>query len=106
MTEDDWNKGLCSMSGHPLAGDAIEETEAKGRRIIGDTLLILLNAHHEALPFIMPAHKRGVRWGTVIRNGGKRRGKGAGTFQRWRFAESGGEIAGRLPFTGVTDKTA
>ena len=45
-----------------LAGDAIEERDEKGRAIEDDTLLILLNAHHHALAFTLPAHRRGVRW--------------------------------------------
>jgi isoamylase len=66
MTEEDWNKGYVKCLGLRLAGDAIEEKDEKGRRIIGDTILILLNAHHEALPFTLPAHKRGVRWETLV----------------------------------------
>jgi glycogen operon protein len=27
---------------------------------------LLLNAHHEAVPFTLPAHKRGVRWELVF----------------------------------------
>ena len=66
MTDEDWNKGYVRCLGLRLAGDAIEEKDEKGRRIIGETLLILLNAHHESLPFTMPAHKRGVRWEPLL----------------------------------------
>jgi isoamylase len=66
MTDDDWNKGYVRCLGLRLAGDAIEERDEKGRRVIGDTLLVLINAHHESLPFTMPAHKRGVRWEPLI----------------------------------------
>jgi glycogen operon protein len=45
-----------------LRGDALEEVDDKGRRVVGETLLILVNAHHEPLTFTLPAHKRGVRW--------------------------------------------
>jgi glycogen operon protein len=30
------------------------------------TFLMLLNAHHESLPFVLPAHRRGVRWQAVV----------------------------------------
>ena len=70
MTDEDWNKGYVRCLGLRLAGDAIEEKDEKGRRIIGDTMLILLNAHHEALPFTLPAHKRGVRWETLLETAG------------------------------------
>jgi len=66
MTDEDWNLGYVRCLGIRLAGDAIEETDAKGRPITGDTLLILLNAHHEMLPCTLPAHKRGVRWELLL----------------------------------------
>jgi glycogen operon protein len=66
MTDEDWNAGYVKSLALRLAGDAISETDDKGRPIIDDTLLILLNAHHEPLAFTLPAHKRGVRWRTVF----------------------------------------
>jgi glycogen operon protein len=42
------------------------ETDKKGRAIVDDTFLILLNAHHTTLPFTLPAHKRGVRWQQLL----------------------------------------
>ncbi|MDH4236930.1 MAG: glycogen debranching enzyme GlgX, partial [Nitrospira sp.] len=62
MTDEDWNAGYSKSLTLRLAGDAITETDAKGRPIIGDTLLILLNAHHAPLAFTLPAHKSGIRW--------------------------------------------
>ncbi len=62
MTDEDWNNGFARCLGLRLAGEAIEEVDARGRPIVDDTLLILLNAHHESLPFILPAHRPGVRW--------------------------------------------
>ena len=38
----------------------------KGQPIVGDTFLLLLNAHHEAIPFILPAHRARVRWELVL----------------------------------------
>jgi glycogen operon protein len=37
-----------------------------GERIVGDTLLVLLNAHHEAIPFTLPLHKDGQRWERLL----------------------------------------
>ena len=34
--------------------------------IVDDTLLILLNAHHETIPFVLPAHRRKVRWESIL----------------------------------------
>ena len=66
MTDEDWNAGYVRSLGVRLAGDAIEETDQQGRAITDDTLLLLLNAHHEALSFTLPAHKRGVRWQPLL----------------------------------------
>jgi isoamylase len=66
MTEEDWNQGFARCLGVRLAGDAIAETDAQGDPIRDDTFLILLNAHHEPITFILPAHKRGVRWELVF----------------------------------------
>ncbi len=49
-----------------LAGDAIAELDDRGNRIADDTLLILLNAHHETIPFTLPAHRRKVRWEILL----------------------------------------
>ena len=48
MMEDEWNNGFTRCLGLRLAGDAIDEIDEKGQPIVGDTFLLLLNAHHEA----------------------------------------------------------
>ncbi len=66
MTEESWQDPLARCIGLRLAGDAIEEVDAQGEPITDDTLLVLLNAHHEALPFILPAHRPGVKWELLL----------------------------------------
>jgi len=66
MTDEDWTSGYARSLAFRLAGDAIGEKDEKGNPIIDDTLLILLNAHHESLSFVLPAHKRGVRWQPIL----------------------------------------
>lgn len=66
MTDEDWNAGYAKSLALRLAGDAIAERDQKGRPIVDDTLLVLLNAHHTPLAFILPAHKRGIRWHPVL----------------------------------------
>jgi glycogen operon protein len=66
MTDEDWNNPFTRCLGLRLAGDAVNEVDTEGRPIVDDTLLILLNAHHEPLAFVLPAHHRGVRWETMI----------------------------------------
>jgi glycogen operon protein len=71
MTEEEWAKSFVRCFGMRLAGDAIEETDGKGHPIVDDTFLVLMNAHHEPLAFVLPAHKRGVRWETMIDTAGE-----------------------------------
>ncbi len=66
MTEDDWNNLHTRCLGLRLSGDAIEEVDARGEPTIDDTFLMLLNAHHEPVRFVLPAHRPGVRWETLL----------------------------------------
>lgn len=84
MTEENWGDPMARCIGLRLAGDAIEEVNTRGERITDDTLLILLNAHHEPVPFILPAHRRNVRW-EVLLDTRARDG------QRWHRPLRGGE---------------
>jgi len=66
LSEEDWTNPQTRCLGLRLAGDAIEEVDIQGDRIADDTLLILLNGHHEALPFTLPAHRPGVKWELLL----------------------------------------
>ena len=68
MTEADWTPDTRGF-GLRLAGDAIEEVSVKGERIVGKTLLILLNAHHEPIDFTLPARRPDVRWSPLFDTG-------------------------------------
>ena len=37
-----------------------------GEPIVGDTFLLLLNAHHEPVPFALPPHEGPARWTPVL----------------------------------------
>ncbi len=56
MEDEAWNSGFVRSLGMLLPGDQIDETDERGHRIAGDTFLLLLNAHHEPIPFVLPAH--------------------------------------------------
>ncbi|MCA9470829.1 MAG: glycogen debranching protein GlgX [Nitrospirales bacterium] len=65
MTDQEWGMGFRTI-GIRLAGDAIGEKDTRGQPIIDDTFLLLLNAYHKEVPFVLPAHKKGVRWELVF----------------------------------------
>ncbi len=54
MTEDAWNAGFVKCLGVRLAGDLIGDVNPRGEPILGDTIMLLLNAHHEPIPFKLP----------------------------------------------------
>ncbi len=66
MSDEDWNTWHARCLGLRLAGDAIEELDARGNRIVDQTLLILLNAHYQPIPFRLPAHRADVHWEVVV----------------------------------------
>ncbi len=53
MTDDDWSSRAKSL-GLRLAGDAIDEQDEMGSRIVGDTLLILINNADHPVDFSLP----------------------------------------------------
>jgi isoamylase len=66
MTDDDWGNTEVHSLGLQLVGDAIDDVEAEGNPIIDDTLLMLLNAHHEPLSFVLPDHGAGTQWELIL----------------------------------------
>jgi len=66
MTPDDWTNPITRCFGLRLAGDAIPEVDSLGHRILDDTFLVLMNAHYEPLPFVLPAHRKDVRWVPIV----------------------------------------
>jgi isoamylase len=65
MDDNGWNTGFVRSLGMLLPGNQIDETDERGQRIVGETLLLLLNAHHEPVSFTLPAHAAG-NWGLIL----------------------------------------
>jgi len=73
MTEQQWNEASIRGLGMVLNGAAIEELDAEGGPVRDDTFLLLINSHHEAVDFKLPALAAGTRWYGVLdtaRDGG------------------------------------
>jgi glycogen operon protein len=66
MTDAAWNAPLVRALGVLMVGDAIDDIDERGRLVSGDTLLILLNAHFESVPFVLPAAGNGHQWVRVV----------------------------------------
>ncbi|MGE0609078.1 MAG: glycogen debranching protein GlgX [Pirellulales bacterium] len=66
MTDEAWHAGFARCLGVRLAGDIIDEVNDRGEPIVGDTLLLLLNAHHELIPFTLPPTKGDAGWRLLL----------------------------------------
>ena len=62
MSEDVWQAGFVRCLGVRLAGDLIGDVDERGEPIVGDTILLLLNAHYEAIPFMLPLTRGKLPW--------------------------------------------
>jgi glycogen operon protein len=58
MTAGEWDADLVRCLGVRLSGDAIDEVNEDGEPIAGDTLVYLLNAGAEEVPFALPSFER------------------------------------------------
>jgi len=65
MSDHDW-AAFVRCFGMRLAGDLIDEVDERGRRIEGDTILVLFNAHHERIPFTLPSVLANQRWERLL----------------------------------------
>jgi len=54
MTPDDWNDPNARCLGMLISGDGIQDLGPRGEAIRDDDFLLLLNAHHDDLPFVLP----------------------------------------------------
>ena len=66
MTDESWNSGFVRSLGVRLEGHEIDEVDEKGVPITGDTLLLLLSAHHEAIAFTLPREGPDDRWVRLV----------------------------------------
>ncbi len=66
MSDEGWEAGFVKCLGVRLAGDVIDDVDERGEPILDDTALILLNAHHETIPFTLPKTRDGQVWERVV----------------------------------------
>jgi glycogen operon protein len=66
MDDAAWNAGFNKCLGVCLVGVLTDEVDDRGEPVTGDTLLILFNAHHEAIPFTLPEALEGQKWERLL----------------------------------------
>jgi glycogen operon protein len=62
VADEVWNAGFIKCLGLRLDGKLIGEVDEHGEPIEGDTVLLLLNSHHEKLPFMLPTPAAEAFW--------------------------------------------
>jgi isoamylase len=62
MSEDEWRDSSVRCLGMFLSGQGLDETDERGRKLSDENFLVLLNAHHEDVEFMLPAYRPGARW--------------------------------------------
>ncbi|WP_413806659.1 glycogen debranching protein GlgX [Streptomyces sp. OE57] len=65
MTPRDWQAAHAKSLAVFLNGSAISEPGARGERITDDSFLLLFNAHHEPLDFVVPID-HGKQWQLIV----------------------------------------
>ena len=68
MAEADWKLPFARCFGMLMIGQRLAERDGYGQPILDDDLLLLLNAHHEAIEFKLP----GEGWSAVLDTAGQK----------------------------------
>ena len=66
MTDEEWNQEHARTLGVFLSGSAVDEIDERGQIISDENFVLLLNAHHEEVPFTLPSLASGMTWITLI----------------------------------------
>ena len=62
MTDEEWQQSFARCLGLFLAGAGLDEFDDRGRPIKDVNFLLLLNAHHDEIGFVLPAYHPGMLW--------------------------------------------
>jgi isoamylase len=66
MAEEEWANGFVRCMGMLLNGQIMDEWDVRGQHVRDDVLLLLLNAHHEPIPFVLPGIGTDPAWEVLI----------------------------------------
>ncbi len=66
MTDEEWNQEFARCLGVSLSGQAADEVDERGQPVHDDNFLLLMNAHHEEIPFVVPEAPSGSGWFAIL----------------------------------------
>ena len=62
MTDEEWQASYARSLGLYIAGEGVSEVDDRGVPLKDDSFILLLNAHHEVVPFMLPGFKPDTGW--------------------------------------------
>ena len=66
MTDEEWNQEHARTLGVFLSGSAVDEMDERGQPMTDGNFIVLMNAHHEEVPFSLPTTASGMHWVALI----------------------------------------
>jgi isoamylase len=65
MSDEEWNSPFVHCLGMLISGDAVDLVDAQGEPVRDDTFLLLINAHQEPIPFVLPGEEH-LEWEQIL----------------------------------------
>jgi glycogen operon protein len=65
MSEEEWASPFVRCVGMLLSGDTSDVVNFEGEPVRDDTFLLLINAHYEAIPFVLPGQEN-IEWQLIL----------------------------------------
>jgi glycogen operon protein len=65
MSEEQWTSPFVRCLGMLLSGDATDVLNSEGEPVRDDTFLLLINAHYEPIPFVLPGQEN-LEWHLIL----------------------------------------
>ncbi|HEY8507011.1 MAG TPA: glycogen debranching protein GlgX, partial [Steroidobacteraceae bacterium] len=66
MSDQEWHQDFARCLGVYLLGTEIQRVDRRGRPVRDDNMLLLFNAHHELIPFVLPKFGEHSSWRCLI----------------------------------------
>lgn len=66
VSDEDWNQAFSRCLGVYFSGGKLLETDWRGRPLVDDNLLLLINAHHEDIAFTLPEFDGHPHWDALL----------------------------------------
>jgi len=66
MTDEEWSNAHARSLAVYLAGEALEEVDSRGRKLTDSNFLVVINAHHEAVDFVLPSFHAQAMWQVIL----------------------------------------